>query len=109
MLRTRQSMSLFVPRSNPADDLAERDAGHGDHRSNVTGQMVERTDDFSDGLVRDVGVDLRGGDARMPEQDLHDANAGPLLEQVRGECMAETSRRDTLSELGRYGSSLAPS
>jgi hypothetical protein len=36
-LRARQSMTLFVPWSNPADDLAERDAGrHFGRRSNVT-------------------------------------------------------------------------
>jgi len=53
--------------------------------SGATGQVVERTDDVGDGLVRDVGIDLGRGHARMGEQDLHDPNVLSALEQVRGD------------------------
>ena len=39
-------------------------------------------------FARDVGVNLRGGDVGMPEQQLHDAQIGAVIEQVGSERMA---------------------
>src|SRR2546423_946701 len=101
-------MALLVARADPADDLAERDAGrHDEPPSGATGQMIERTDDPGDGLIRDVGVDLGSRHAGMAEQDLHDADVRPPLEQVRGEGMAKAAHGNALAELGGGRGALA--
>ena len=43
---------------------------------------------------RDVGVQLRGGQRRVAEQLLHDAQVGPALEQVGGGAMPQPMRAD---------------
>src|SRR5947209_1353988 len=107
-LWARQSMTLFVPRTNPADNLAERDAGqHDDRPSEVARQVVERADHFGDGLVRDVRIDLGRQHARMTEKHLHDTDVRPSFEQVCGEGMTKASRRDALAELRGGRGSLA--
>jgi hypothetical protein len=47
-------------------------------------------------LARDVGVDLRGRDVGVAEQQLHHAQVGAVVEQVRGEGVAQHVRRDAL-------------
>jgi hypothetical protein len=44
-------------------------------------------------LARHVGVDRGGGDVCMPEQHLHCAQVGTVVQQVRGEGMAQRVRR----------------
>ncbi len=41
----------------------------------------------------EVGVDLRGADAGMPQQDLDDAEINPLQEHLRGKGVPERVRR----------------
>jgi hypothetical protein len=43
-------------------------------------------------LTRDMGVDLRRGDIGMAEQHLHHPQIGPVIQQVRGERMAQGVR-----------------
>ena len=45
-------------------------------------------------LARDVRVDLRGRDVGMAEQQLHDAQIGAVVEEVRRERVAQHVRRD---------------
>ena len=43
-------------------------------------------------FAADMGVTLRGGDVGMTEQLLHGAEVGAVVEQVRGEAVAERVR-----------------
>jgi hypothetical protein len=45
-------------------------------------------------LARDVGVDLRGGDVGVAQQQLHHAQVGAVVDEVRGEGVAQRVRRD---------------
>ena len=45
--------------------------------------------DHADVRAVHMGVELRGGDARVPQQLLHDAQVGTALQQVRGKGMAQ--------------------
>ena len=40
-------------------------------------------------LARNVGLDLGGCDVTVPQQHLHYAQVGAVIEQVRRECMAK--------------------
>src|SRR6516225_1983567 len=51
----------------------------------------------------EVGIDLGGSQARMPEQDLDDANVHAALEHVRGEAVAQRVR----SEVGAKTAGIA--
>ena len=44
-------------------------------------------------LARDVRVDRRRGDVGVPEQKLHHAQIGAVVEQMRGEGVALRVRR----------------
>ena len=48
-------------------------------------------------LARNVGVDLRRRDVRVAEQQLHHAQVGAVVEQVRGEGVAQRVRRERLA------------
>src|SRR5687767_9547484 len=48
-------------------------------------------------LARDVGVDLRGGDIGVAEKELHHAQVGAVVDEVRGEGMAQHMRRKLLA------------
>jgi hypothetical protein len=50
---------------------------------------VQRLQSF----LGDVGVNLCGGDVGMPEQHLHHAQIGAVVEQVGGEGVAQRVRR----------------
>ena len=45
-------------------------------------------------LARDVRVDRGRRDVGMPEQQLHDAQVRAVVEEVRGEGVAQDVRRD---------------
>ena len=52
-------------------------------------------------LARDVGVDRRRRDVGVAEQHLHRAQVGAVVEQVRGEGMAQRVRRQRRGDAGR--------
>jgi hypothetical protein len=54
----------------------------------------------------DVGVDFRGRDVGMAEQELHGAQVGPALQQVGGEAVAHGVRRDLGAHPGHEGIAL---
>src|SRR6187551_352810 len=56
--------------------------------------------DVPDPLAGDVRVELRGGDTRMAEQLLDDAQVGSPLEEVRRERVAQGVRADPVLEAG---------
>ena len=45
-------------------------------------------------LARHVRVDLRGRDVRVPSSSLHHAQVGAVVQQMRGESVAQRVRRD---------------
>src|SRR6185436_15937030 len=47
-------------------------------------------------LARDVRVDLRGGDVGVTEKELHDPQVGTVVDEVRGESVAQNVRRELL-------------
>ena len=53
--------------------------------------------------VRDVGIDLRGGDVGMAEHGLNSAKIGAVHEKVGGEGMTQSVRADVLSDAGHAG------
>src|ERR1700687_3019447 len=52
-------------------------------------------------LARDVGVDLRGRNVRMPEEELHHAQIGAVIDEVRREGVAQSMRGNRLANAGR--------
>ena len=48
-------------------------------------------------LARDVRVDLRGRDVRVAEQHLHHAQVGAVVDEMRGEGVAQDVRRELLA------------
>src|SRR6476620_3982879 len=56
--------------------------------------------DVPDPFAGQMRVELRGGDTRMPEQLLDDAQVGSALEQVRGERVSQGMRTDPLGDAG---------
>ena len=44
-------------------------------------------------LARDVGVDLRRRNVRMAQQQLHDAEIGAVIQQMRGKSVTQRMRR----------------
>lgn len=59
--------------------------------------------DFFEVLVGDVGVDLGGGDVGVAEHGLDGTDVGAVHEQVGGEAMAKSMRRDVLGNAGCVG------
>ena len=53
--------------------------------------------------IRDVGVDLRGGDVGMAEHGLDSAEVGAVHEEIGGEGMTQSVRADVLSDAGHAG------
>jgi hypothetical protein len=47
-----------------------------------------------------MGVDLRGGQVAVAQQHLHHAQVGAVVEQVRGEGVAQGVRRQRLADPG---------
>ena len=48
--------------------------------------------DFLEALARDMRIDLRGRYVGVPQQELHHAEIGAVIEQVRGESMPHRVR-----------------
>ena len=60
---------------------------------------------FAQEVGGDVGVDLRGGDAAVPEHLLDGAQVGAALQQVGGEGMAQRMRGNLFAECPRVSPS----
>src|SRR4030065_105299 len=48
-------------------------------------------------------INLGGGNVRVAEQELHDAQVGAVVQQVRGEGVAQRVRRDRLLQTRLHG------
>src|SRR6266852_6507700 len=57
-------------------------------------------------LARHVGIDLRGRDIGVAEQELHDAQIRAMVEQMRGEGVAQRVRRERSAREGCPGALL---
>ena len=44
-------------------------------------------------FARNVGVNLRGGNVGMPEQQLHDAKIGAVIQEMRGKRVPQSVGR----------------
>ena len=64
----------------------------------AVGGLTEQLPEILAQRFGQVGVDLRGADARMPEQDLNHADVHALFEQVRGEAVPERVRPELVIE-----------
>src|ERR687889_747050 len=64
---------------------------------------VERAHDGADCAGGDAGIERGGIELGMSEQDLDDANVDVLLQQMRGEAVAQCVRRHPLADPGGLG------
>ena len=55
----------------------------------AVGRLAQQFAELVPQRLGQVGVDLRGSQARMPEQDLDDADVHALLEHVGGEAVTQ--------------------
>ncbi len=62
--------------------------------------MLERARYRPDGLGGNTGIEGGGVELGVPEQDLDDADVDVLLQQVRGEAVAQGVRGDPLPDAG---------
>ena len=69
--------------------------------ASLSGPRMGPAVDVPDPLAGEMRVQLRGGDTRMPEQLLDDAQVGPALEQMRRERVTQRVRADPVGEPGR--------
>ena len=49
-------------------------------------------------FARHVGIDLRGGNIRMAQQQLHNAQVSAMIEQMRRKSVAQCMRRQRLGD-----------
>src|SRR5215207_3943583 len=64
---------------------------------------VEGAHDRADRGGGDTGIERGGLELGVPEQHLDDANVDVLLQQMRGEAVAQGVRRYPLADPGRLG------
>jgi hypothetical protein len=62
--------------------------------------MLKRARYRTDGLGGNTGIERGGVELGVPEQDLDDADVDILLQQVRGEAVAQRVRGDPLADAG---------
>ena len=67
----------------------------------TVGGLAEQLPEIFPQRFGQVGVDLRGADAGMPQQDLDDADVHAPLEQVRGKAVAERVRPELVRKAAR--------
>jgi hypothetical protein len=65
---------------------------------------VQGAADAVGAAVRDVSVDHRGGDVLVAAEFLHGADVVTVLEEVRGEAVAQGMGGDDLGDVRREGS-----
>ena len=68
--------------------------------SSAQAEPVERAHDGADRGGGDTGIERGGLELGMAEQDLDDANVDVLLQQMRGEAVAQRVRRHALADPG---------
>src|SRR3954470_19068703 len=64
-------------------------------------EPIERAHDRADGVGGDPGIERRGLELGVPEQNVDHADVDVLLQQVGCEAVAQRVRRDPLGDLGR--------
>src|SRR6187399_1611955 len=84
---------------------SSREAGDPIYGRLLTARMVRAVQLFH-ALTGHVGVDLRGREVRMTQQHLHHAQVGSMIEQVRGEGVAQRVRRQLFVDDGLAGVAL---
>jgi hypothetical protein len=60
----------------------------------AVGRLIEEVTELIPQRIGEVGVDLGGSQARVPEQDLDDADIDAPLEHVRGEAVTQRVRSE---------------
>lgn len=65
--------------------------GRGDDRAQSAARMMLAMQ-LLQPFARDMGIDLRGGDVGMPQQHLHHAQIGAVVEQMGGKSVAQHVR-----------------
>jgi hypothetical protein len=70
-------------------------------------EPVQWTHDFANEVGGHLGVARRGVELGMPEQDLNHANVDVLLQQMRGEAVAQRVRSHPSGQRSQFGSHMA--
>ena len=83
---------------------ATRAAASGGRRHD---EVLERARDLADGPGGDLGVERRGVELLVPEQDLDHADVDLLLEQMGGEAVPKRVQRDALVDPSRLSRGVA--
>jgi len=68
---------------------------------------VERAHDLADRLGGDAGIERRGVELGMPQQDLDHPNVGVLFQKMRCKTVTERVRGYPLADLGHVSSGMA--
>src|SRR5258708_1762040 len=68
---------------------------------------IERAHDLADGLGGDAGIERRGVEPGVPQQDLDHPNVGVLLQQMRRKAVTKRVRGHPLVDLGHVGRGMA--
>src|SRR5262249_24499756 len=76
--------------------------------SSLSGPRVSRVVSFLEAIGRDVCVDLRGHQVRVPEKFLHAAQIGAGVEQMRRVAVTKLVRREMRIESGPFQVVLQP-
>src|ERR1700688_789044 len=69
--------------------------------------MIERAHDLPDGLGGDAGVERRGVELGVPQQDLDHPDIGVLLQKMRRKAVTKGVRGHLLADLGHLGCGIA--
>ena len=96
--RHRRAVRREVVRREAAEHVGELDH---DRASEAGHQPIEQIMQRRPGWRGEMGVDRRGGDAGMAEQDLHDADVDAVLDQSGCVGMAQAVRGHVRSDAGR--------
>src|SRR5438034_6612774 len=73
----------------------------------LEGDMLQRAHDLADGLGGDAGIERRGIELGVTEQDLDHPNIDVLFQKMGGKAVSECVRRYPLVDPGHVGSRMA--
>ena len=114
---TWPALALTPRRSMVAEDVRDlqRWTGHGTaalrraarSSSSLQREALERAHDLADRVGGDVGVERRGVELGVPEQDLDHADVDVLLEQMGGEAVPQRVQRHALVDPGHLRGGMA--